>query len=1719
MKKRIISLASAAVFALSGISGSISAAYAAESAYPSVAEADTLSEYSALWSWSNCADHIEMMGYYGNSADVVIPDTIEGLPVTSVSAGCFAEKADIVRSLYIPSTVTEISGVTGGLPNLEKVETDEGNTSFICQNGGVFTADGKVLLRCLTSVEGEFSIPDTVERIEENAFLNCKKLKSINVGENNEYFTGRDGVLFDKYMESLLKFPIGSVNVSYTVPDGVMEIAPHAFDDADSLEKLEISARAEIIGDYAFYGCDKLNNVVIPDNVLDIGESAFRNCTGLSDITFSTETIFVGEWAVSGTPWYEAQPDGVVYTGAVLYKLKGRLPENSEIVVREGTVSINRCAFDSGLDGPTAGDPDLISVTLPDSVRYIGEKAFFDCESLKKINLPDSIEKIGEMAFASCLALEEVHIPASLDVIEAGTFLSCSSLKKLTVPKNISVIRDGALGDCRSLESVVFENAYCIAYEPLEYYSLSSGYVAFSGTIYGYEDSYAQYYAESKGYSFVSLGKLPKEEAISFEYEKNDTWKWLNCKEYVLVSAYYGDCEVIELPDKLNGLPVRGVDGCLEVSEPDRVRTVKIPAGIEDIGEMFDGLRNISEIEVDKDNKSLAVENGVLYTADRKSLIKCIPDKVRGGFSIPGTVTYVHKNAFNDCSGLTVLNVPASVQSMNCSFTRCDSLEAVNVSKVNKSFSSINGVVFNNGATLLCKYPPKHPGKSYKLPESVSSIDAGAFENCDALESIVFTNNVTGIHDRAFAECDKLDNVELPERLIYISDHAFENCKSLKSIKVPDEVTSFGADVLKGTAWLEAQDDGPVYCGTLFYGIKGEPEKLTEITVKEGTKCIAAKAFSFEKQDKNGGTVYENAYLRSVILPKGLKYLCSGAFMGCSALTYVELPDDVLKVDGQTFSGCKSLKDIVVSKTDTIIRNNEYSGCDSLKNVIVPENINYIDCKAFVNCASLESVTVLNPECSFYDSSDTICNKIIYPGEHEDKETVVYNGTIYGYDGSTAETFAKGAGYKFVSLGKAPSDYELGDINVNGIVDAVDASMVLAYYAKISTNSDGGFNAGQQVAADVNRDGIIDAVDASKILSYYAYASTAKGKLQNISEFLSGIRVFAGFDAGGTIRNVVGASDGQVVVGCEDKSGNTCYVFDTLNDKILRSINLSDRDEMLIGMFAGGTVVTWKKTYADEKNKLKMYPANGGEPYEVDTGSAGYTEWWFDSETDNIYWVSYTDDSIMKINEKGEKSRHLSLSGFINAYFYLHEKGVFVGGKTSDKTEIGVEYGLYSVVTGELIAPMCEENSDVFLTKDSCVSPYSVGNDRDYYIKASDTSGNSPDKYYKLTLAEPGMLQFISSSKSSYLLTKTGAGNRLFFTDAVNGKTVYGDVKELNTAYVNEDCCYVTDGKWIIGMNEMYSVTKSNSLVMVDPGRLNYSVKLKNADGKVFEKTGPVEVGEKFKEIRAEADKIEEEFGIRILVGNEVKNAEAGSEYSFGSTEAYTDESSLQYEKDSLKNLRETLSLYPEGFFSRFNKENGQIGLRISLVRELIGKDGSKFKAGGVAFASFGWYEIAILSRQTSENCTTLHHEIWHSVERMISEKYGSIDEEEWKKLNPADFDYSADFEEYAENDEKGMNVHTFYNAIEKSEPQYDLPYFVSDYSMVTAYEDRATLIELLFLWDYDTANRIMYRYSEEYIKKYPHLKAKLEFLENWSKKEFGYVYWQKMLENMEKTR
>ena len=142
----------------------------------------------------------------------------------------------------------------------------------------------------------------------------------------------------------------------------------------------------------------------------------------------------------------------------------------------------------------------LTYIRLPDSLTNIGRNAFMDCSSITSVNIPAKVTNIGREAFWNCSSLESVTITKGVTNIESYAFWGCSSLKKVDIPESVTKIKSNAFSNCKNLESVTIQNPKC---------ELESILSKSTVTIYGYEGSTAQAYAEEHNIKFQSLGEAP----------------------------------------------------------------------------------------------------------------------------------------------------------------------------------------------------------------------------------------------------------------------------------------------------------------------------------------------------------------------------------------------------------------------------------------------------------------------------------------------------------------------------------------------------------------------------------------------------------------------------------------------------------------------------------------------------------------------------------------------------------------------------------------------------------------------------------------------------------------------------------------------------------------------------------------------------------------------------------------------------------------------------------------------------------------------------------------------------------------------------------------------------------------------------------------------------------------------------------------------------------
>ncbi len=408
----------------------------------------------------NIVNELQIAKVAGNiyTGEVIIPEsfTFEGVTYSVTSIGDMAfYGCSGLTSITIPNSVTSIG--------VRAFYGCSGLTSLTIPNS-VTSIDGDAFSGCsaLTSL----TIPNSVTSIGGGAFSGCSGLTAI------------------------------------TIPNSVTSIDGYAFSGCSGLTAITIPNSVTSIGERAFYGCSGLTSITIPNSVTTIGPGAFYNCSGLIAITIPSSVTNIGWSVFEGTPWYNNQPDGLVYAGNVAYKYKGAMPSNTTIALKEGTVGIAGAFYGcSGLTSITipnsvtsignqafSGCSGLTSITIPSSVTNIGLSAFEGCSGLTSITIPNSVTSIGNHAFRGCSGLTSITIPNSVTSIEDNAFYGCSGLTAITIPSSVTNIGWSAFEGCSGLTSVVSEIEEPFTFGKYAFYDIFSNCVL---TVpYGTKDAY-----------------------------------------------------------------------------------------------------------------------------------------------------------------------------------------------------------------------------------------------------------------------------------------------------------------------------------------------------------------------------------------------------------------------------------------------------------------------------------------------------------------------------------------------------------------------------------------------------------------------------------------------------------------------------------------------------------------------------------------------------------------------------------------------------------------------------------------------------------------------------------------------------------------------------------------------------------------------------------------------------------------------------------------------------------------------------------------------------------------------------------------------------------------------------------------------------------------------------------------------------------------------------
>ena len=422
-----------------------------------------------------------------NLTDVTIPDSVMSIDdwafcdctsltsitipnsVTEIGDGAFCGCTSL-KSITIPNSVTEIGdGAFNGCTSLKSITIPDSVTSI---GGNAFSdctsLTGITIPESVTSIGGwtfegctsltSITIPGSVAGIGDGAFNGCTSLIAINVATGNQNYISVNGVLYNKDKTTVICYPAGKKDKSYTIINGVTYIGEHAFEYCTSLTSITIPSGVMGIGDWAFLGCSNLTSITIPNGMTCIGYRAFEDCSSLTSITIPDSVVDIGYYAFRGCKSLTAinvatgNQDYVSVNGVLYNKDKTTIicypaeKNDKNYTLIDSVMWIGASAF--------SGCANLKNIMISDGVTSISPYAFEGCISLTSITMPDSVMLIGDYAFIGCKSLASITICDGVTSIGRYAFENCTSLKSITIPDSGTEIGDDAFRGCISLTAI-----------------------------------------------------------------------------------------------------------------------------------------------------------------------------------------------------------------------------------------------------------------------------------------------------------------------------------------------------------------------------------------------------------------------------------------------------------------------------------------------------------------------------------------------------------------------------------------------------------------------------------------------------------------------------------------------------------------------------------------------------------------------------------------------------------------------------------------------------------------------------------------------------------------------------------------------------------------------------------------------------------------------------------------------------------------------------------------------------------------------------------------------------------------------------------------------------------------------------------------------------------------------------------------------------------------
>ncbi|MGN0157264.1 MAG: leucine-rich repeat domain-containing protein [Lachnospiraceae bacterium] len=564
------------------------------------------------------------------------------------------------------------------------------------------------------------------------------------------------------------------------------------------------------------------------------------------------------------------------------------------------------------------------TVSVPDTVKKIGEEAFAGNQSLNVVSLGKNTKSVDYAAFLGCTYLSRVTVPDEVTSLDHSVFADCISLTKCNLGKKVKDIGNGVFAGCDSLKTISIDkdNPYLI-------FEKGALYNKDKTILYAYlngetSQSYQMPNTVEKICSYAFWGNQNLESiTLSSSLKEISGFAFANCKNLQELAIPYAvksidakafsDCislREITIPASVSYIDDTAFDGCNKLSIIAEEGSIA-----EQFKQMLEQRQDVEQAENELDSGIDISQNEVVVVGSHHSMTTQETDA-----SDSATTGWVTKDASKDPS-----NVEYMPQSDPLEEAEEDSVLAKSIVVGGHAvlFMDSKGVPINEGITQLSQneqneqneqniYDQEKGGYLPKYAVAGDKIAAQAYYADSDMEGYYIPDGIQNIGDFSYAR-SALKSINIPQGVKNIGYGAFYHCDSLTDVTIPTSVTEIETAAFEKTPWLtnwKSTQDG------------------SDFLIVGDQILLAYK-----------GTTNQ------VIIPDGVRYIAPDCFLNHTEIESVSLPDSIKIIGEDAFRGATSLRSVTGGNYLEEIRDRAFLDCP-LDTLTIPATVKKIGLRA-----------------------------------------------------------------------------------------------------------------------------------------------------------------------------------------------------------------------------------------------------------------------------------------------------------------------------------------------------------------------------------------------------------------------------------------------------------------------------------------------------------------------------------------------------------------------------------------------------------------------------------------------------------------------------------------------------------------------------------------------------------------------------------------------------